>query len=158
MFVWIVSRLGSLGSLGSLGWPVVDPWYSSGSCAQPLPPGGPDHLGRRRRPLCMPQSALCFLLCGPSPCELWHWLLFYLSGHLCRRAPVASDFLVEIFSPLQSWNCCISLRSVSASAVYSVYNERSSAKAWWFRSGAFLTLWLLCLPHQPAPASSRWST
>ena len=57
------------------------------------------------------------------------------------KAHVASDFLVKIFSPLYSWNCCTSLRSVSASAVFSVYSERSSAKAWWFQSGAFLTLW-----------------
>jgi len=75
-----------------------------------------------------------------------------LRASLPYRAPVASDFLVEIFSPLQSWNCCTSLRSVSASAVFSVCNERSSAKAWWFHheSGAFLTLWEI-----PVESNSR---
>jgi len=62
-----------------------------------------------------------------------------LRASLPYKSPVASDFLVEIFSPLHSWNCCTSLQSVSASAVFSVYNERSSAKAWWIQSGAFLT-------------------
>ena len=29
---------------------------------------------------------------------------------------------------------------MSASPVFSVYSERSSAKVWWFKSGAFLTI------------------
>jgi hypothetical protein len=41
------------------------------------------------------------------------------------RAPVAIDFLVEIFSPLQSWNFCTvtNLSRMSASAMFSLFDR-----------------------------------
>jgi len=53
-------------------------------------------------------------------------------------APVAKDFEIEIRSPLQDSNSCITSRILFASLTVHTYIDRSSAKAAWFHWGVLL--------------------
>ena len=64
-------------------------------------------------------------------------------------APVAKDFGIEIRSPLQYSNSCITARILFVSLTVHTYIDRSSAKAAWFHWGVLL------MPCVIAVASSK---
>jgi len=53
-------------------------------------------------------------------------------------APVATDFRIEIRSPLQDSNSCITSNNLFPSLTVLTYMDRSSAKAAWFHWGVLL--------------------
>jgi len=65
-------------------------------------------------------------------------------------APVAEDFGIEIRSPLQDSNSCITSRILFESLTVHTYMDRSSAKAAWFNWGVLLMPCVI-----PVASSSR---
>ena len=65
-------------------------------------------------------------------------------------APVAKDFGIEIRSPLQNSNSCITSSNLFPSRTVPMYMDRSSAKAAWFHQGVLLIPCVI-----PVASSSR---